>query len=286
MMNQREIKTICVCGAGTMGRGIAQIAAQNGFDCILYDVSDSMVHQSSVFIQQALAALVEKVKITVQQKTETLSRLQFASNIEDCTADLVIEAIVENPDVKIALFKQLQAVNKPDTILTSNTSSLAISRIAESISEPGRFAGMHFFNPAPVMKLIEIVKGNSTSDATIQTLVDVSIQLQKTPVICKDAPGFIVNHVARPYYIEALRLVEEELSNFETIDSLLESTGFKLGPFRLMDLIGNDVNYAVSRSVYEQLNQPVRLKPSPLQEDKVKAGELGKKTGRGYYDYF
>ena len=144
---------------------------------------------------------------------------------------------------------------------------------------------MHFFNPAPVMKLVEIVKGKLTSSDTLETLVGVARQLQKTPVVCKDAPGFIVNHVARPFYIEALRLLEDGLANIEAIDSLLESTGFKMGPFRLMDLIGNDINYAVSCSVYEQLNEPLRLKPSAIQENKVRAGELGKKTGKGYYQY-
>lgn len=284
-MNRKDIKEICVCGAGTMGRGIAQVAAQHGFECILYDVSDSMVQQSSTSIQQGLQLLVEKGKITAQEKTEIVLRLKFTSRIEDCRADLVIEAIVENIDVKTALFNQLQKLNQSDTILASNTSSLSISQIAGSISEPERFAGMHFFNPAPVMKLVEIVKGSNTSDATIQTLLEFARCLDKRAVVCKDAPGFIVNHVARPFYIEALRLVEEGLTDFSAVDSLMESTGFKMGPFRLMDLIGNDINFAVSCSVYDQLNKPLRLKPSSLQEDKVRNGELGKKTGKGYYEY-
>jgi 3-hydroxybutyryl-CoA dehydrogenase len=198
---------------------------------------------------------------------------------------LVIEAVIEKSEVKISLFNQLAALNNDETIFATNTSSLSVSAIAKEILNPERVAGLHFFNPAPIMKLVEVVKGEQTSDETISQLTNLTKALEKTPVVCKDSPGFIVNRVARPYYIESLRLVEEGVTSLEIIDRLLESKGFKMGPFKLMDLIGNDVNYAVSSSVYEQLNQPERLKPSPIQKEKVEKGELGKKTGKGYYDY-
>lgn len=211
--------------------------------------------------------------------------MYFTHTIEDCKVPFIIEAIVENPEVKINLFNELATINHSDTILATNTSSLSISQIAKGVLHPERVAGMHFFNPATVMKLVEIVKGTQTSDATIRALFTFAARINKTPVLCQDVPGFIVNRVARPYYIESLRLVEERLSDFSTIDALLEATGFKMGPFKLMDLIGNDINFAVSCSVYEQLGQPLRLKPSYIQEEKVKRGELGKKTSVGYYKY-
>ena len=197
----------------------------------------------------------------------------------------MIEAVVENAAVKINLFNQLAAFNSSQTIFASNTSSLSVSALAREIRDPQRVAGLHFFNPAPVMKLVEVVKGHQTSDEVMQQLVDFTRQLGKQPVVCRDAPGFIVNRVARPFYIESLRLVEEGLADFATVDRLLESRGFKMGPFKLMDLIGNDVNYAVSCSVYDQLQQPERLRPSGIQKEKVDKGDLGKKTGKGYYDY-
>lgn len=284
-MDQTHIKKICVCGAGTMGRGITQVVIQNGFDAILYDVQPSMVELAKTIIQQNLQLLVEKGKMGHEQKEIILSRLEFTSQIEDCKADLIIEAVIEEPETKAGLFRQLSELNPKNTILSTNTSSLSVSQIAKSIEDPGRVIGMHFFNPATIMKLVEVVKAVHTSDLTIQTIFSVARQLNKTPVLCKDVPGFIVNHVARPYYIESLRLIEEGLSDFSTIDALLESSGFKMGPFKLMDLIGNDINLSVSCSVYKQLGEPARLKPSRIQEEKVKLGEFGKKAGKGYYDY-
>lgn len=186
---------------------------------------------------------------------------------------------------KIELFNQLAAQNNEDCILASNTSSLSITELAKSIKNPERVAGLHFFNPAKLMKLVEVVKGEKTGDEVTKTLVDFIRKAGKTPVTCIDAPGFIVNRVARPYYIEALRLVEEGIASIEQVDAVMEQVGFKLGPFKLMDLIGNDVNYAVSESVYEQMNKPERLKPSYIQKEKVERKEFGRKTGKGYYDY-
>lgn len=281
----QTIQTVCVCGAGTMGSGIAQIAAQSGFYTILYDVNDEMVGKAEQGMQATLQQLTEKHKITAQDKADTLSRLRFTHDMNDCLADVVIEAIVEKPGIKTALFNQLAEVNHSEVIFATNTSSLSVTDIARQVMRPERVAGMHFFNPAPVMKLVEVVTTPYSNNHTIATIVELARQLGKTPVLCKDAPGFIVNHVARPYYLEALKLAEQGIGDFETIDVLLEATGFKMGPFRLMDLIGNDVNYAVSCSVYEQLGSPERLRPSPLQKERVDKQELGRKTKKGYYDY-
>lgn len=280
-----NIQTICVCGAGTMGSGIAQVAATVGFDTVLYELNETVLAKAQTKLQSDLQKLVDKQKLSQEEEATIFQRIKFTSAIEDCVADVIIEAIIEKPEIKIALFNQLAEINHTLTILASNTSSLSISKLAAHIPHPERVAGLHFFNPAPLMKLVEVVRGEHTSDEVIQTLVAFTNQVGKTPVVCKDAPGFIVNRVARPYYIESLRLAEEGVADFETIDTLLESKGFKMGPFKLMDLIGNDVNYAVSCSVYEQLENPERLKPSYIQKEKVEKGELGKKTGKGYYNY-
>lgn len=275
-------QTVCVCGAGTMGSGIAQVAAAAGFATIMFDVSAEAVQKAKEKLSADLAALVQKGKMQAGKKESIRQAIRFTSTLADCVADVVIEAIVEKPEIKTALFNQLAAINSVETIFASNTSSLSITALAKEIAHPESVAGLHFFNPAPLMKLVEVVKGEQTSDAVMQSLVALTKAFGKTPVVCTDSPGFIVNRVARPYYIESLRLAEEGIS-YETVDRLLEGVGFKLGPFKLMDLIGNDVNYAVSCSVYEQLGNPERLQPSHLQKEKVEKGELGRKTGKGYY---
>jgi 3-hydroxybutyryl-CoA dehydrogenase len=279
------ITTIVVCGAGTMGSGIAQVAAAAGYSTLLYDVNEKMVEKGRNTIEQNLRILVERGKIPAGERDMVLGRLSYSIDIRDCRADLIIEAVVEKPEVKNDLFLRLAAINRSDTILTSNTSSLSLNALAEKIPGPERFAGMHFFNPAPLMKLVEIVRTRYTSDETIDTVTRLAKTLGKASVLCTDSPGFIVNHVARPFYLEALHLLEERLTDIETIDALMEATGFRMGPFRLMDLIGNDINYAVSVSVYEALGRPDRLKPSPIQRLKVEEGCLGRKTGKGYYRY-
>jgi 3-hydroxybutyryl-CoA dehydrogenase len=279
------IHTICICGAGTMGSGIAQTAAANGFQTILFDVNAEVLQKGKASIEKNLTTLKEKGRISPEEEQAALQRLYLAADLKDCRADLIIEAIVEKQEAKLDLFHRLAEYNSDQTIFSSNTSSLSITALAEQLPHPEKFAGLHFFNPAPLMKLVEVVRSSYTDDATIQTLLDVSRQMGKTPVLCKDAPGFIVNHVARPYYLEALRLVEESVADFAAIDDVMEASGFKMGPFRLMDLIGNDINYAVSCSVYQAMDKPSRLQPSPIQEKKVKDGELGRKTGKGYYTY-
>lgn len=279
------MQTICICGAGTMGSGIAQTAAVAGFKTILFDVNEEVLKKGYASIEKNLATLKEKGRLSPEQEQNTLQRITLAADVGDCRADLIIEAIVEKMDAKLDLFHRLAAFNDSNTIFASNTSSLSITRLAEQLPHPHRFAGMHFFNPAPIMKLVEIVRAPLTGDDTIGILTEVSRQMGKTPVLCKDAPGFIVNHVARPYYLEALHLLEQGIADADTIDSLMEASGFKMGPFRLMDLIGNDINYAVSCSVYEAMGKPLRLKPSSIQQQKVKDGDLGRKSGKGYYNY-
>ena len=279
------ISTICVIGAGTMGSGIAQTAAQNGFYTLLFDINKEVLEKAKVSLQKNLQYLVDKQKITAKEKETIYSRIQFITDTNDCLADIIIEAIVEKTEAKVSIFNQLAEVNHAEVIFASNTSSLSISAIQEKIVHPQRVVGMHFFNPAQVMKLVEVIKGNQTTDAVAQIIYDLCIQLNKTPVLCKDAPGFIVNRVARHYYLEAMKLVEDGIATIENVDAIMEASGFKMGPFKLMDLIGVDINLAVSQSMYDAFNKEERFKPSPIQIDKVAKGELGKKTGKGFYNY-
>lgn len=282
-MNQ--VKTICVCGAGTMGSGIAQVAAQSGYTTIQYDLSQEMLEKSRLAIEKNLAYLVSKQKINSDQAGEIRNRIRFTSRIGDCVADVIIEAIVEKAEAKVSLFNQLAAFNTTSTIFATNTSSISVSSIAAGTKYPQQVAGMHFFNPAPLMKLVEVVKGKDTDEKIISTLTALAKQMGKTPVVCSDAPGFIVNRVARHYYLEAMKLIENGSASIETVDAVLEAAGFKMGPFKLMDLIGMDINYGVSNIVWDALGKPERLKPSSIQKAKVDAGELGRKTGKGFYQY-
>ena len=279
------IQKICVAGAGTMGSGIALAAAQNNFDTVLFDTNEKGIENAKKSIGKNLDFLLSKEKISITEKENIYNRILFTTNIEDCTGDLIIEAIIENLNIKETLYKNIAAINTAQTIFASNTSSLSISAIQKNILHPERICGMHFFNPAHVMKLVEVVEGEETSEQTMQTAYDICIAFKKQPVICKDAPGFIVNRVARHFYLEAMHLAYEKKINFEDIDLLMENAGFKMGPFKLMDLIGMDINLAVSQSVYHAFNDNPRFKPSPMQEQKVAEGNLGKKTGKGFYEY-
>ena len=280
-----NINSICVCGAGTMGTGIALAAAQSGFYTILFDPFPAALERAKTGMENNLQSLVEKEKINAGEKATILQRIRFTDDIQFCQADIFIEAIIENAEIKTGLFNQLAELNHRECVFASNTSSLSVSKIAAGVVNPQRVIGMHFFNPATIMKLVEVVKTDQTDKQTTEMVMELAVAMGKTPVICKDSPGFIVNRVARPYYIESLRLAGEGISSFEQTDRLLEATGFKMGPFKLMDLIGNDVNYAVSCSVYDALNKPERLKPSVIQKDKLTNGELGRKTKKGYYNY-
>lgn len=267
-----------------MGRGIAQVCAAAGFATVLYEPNAKVLAAARAELELLWQKLVQKGKMTPADAAAALARIRFTDTRSDCRAQLLIEAIVELPEAKTKLFQELAANNDPTAILATNTSSLSVSALAAAVPFPERFAGLHFFNPAPLMKLVELVQGTATSPQTMDRLEQLVTGLGKTGVRCTDAPGFIVNRVARPFYIESLRQAEAGVPP-EQLDRLLEDRGFKMGPFRLMDLIGNDVNYAVSCSVYEQLGRPERLRPSPLQAQQVAAGTLGRKSGKGFYTY-
>lgn len=279
------IKTIAVAGAGTMGLGIAQVSAQAGYQTILFDLNDQVLETAGLKIKSSLKYLKDKGTLTPLQEQEIFERINFTSDLQHCIADVVIEAIIEKTEAKVDLFNKLATINNEKTIFASNTSSLGITAIQKNIASPNRVAGLHFFNPAPVMKLVEIVQGAQTDEATIKQLKTLCKQMNKVAVLCKDAPGFIVNRIARHYYLEAMQLVEQGVASFQNVDEIMESAGFKMGPFKLMDLIGMDINLAVSESMYTAFEKAPRFAPSPLQIDKVKNGELGRKTGKGFYTY-
>ena len=279
------IHRVCVCGAGTMGAGIAQTLATAGYATMVYDLQPAGLERAAQQIQKQLDIAVEKGKMTAEQAAKSIQRIQFTDDLQICLADLFIEAIVEQLDAKVALFNQLAELNHSESIFTTNTSSLSVTKLAERIQNPERVIGLHFFNPAHLMKLVEVITTPHTNTTLFDTAWGFIQSIGKTPVHCQDTPGFIVNRVARPYYLEAMRVVESGKATPEMVDRIMESAGFKLGPFKLTDLIGQDINLAVSRSVYEHLNKPERLQPSPLQEKLVEDGKLGRKTGEGFYRY-
>jgi 3-hydroxybutyryl-CoA dehydrogenase len=279
------ISSICICGAGTMGSGIAQVAAQSGFSTILYDLDEAVLEKSKMAIQTTLQRLADKQIISRDEVTAVFERIIFTNNITLCKADVIIEAIAENAEAKVSLINQLTGINNDTVIFATNTSSLSISELQQKISMPGRLAGMHFFNPAPLMKLVEVIKAHHTSEEVAQSIFQLAIKMGKIPVMCSDSPGFIVNRVARHYYLEALKLLEQKVATIENIDRVMESAGFKMGPFKLMDLIGMDINLAVSQSIYDAFDKAERFKPSALQIEKVENGQLGRKSHRGFYDY-
>lgn len=282
---KNNITSIAVCGAGTMGNGIAQVCLQAGYNTILFDVDAQMLLKARAGVEKGLQILVEKNKLTEEKKNLLLKNIIYVSDINQCKADVIIEAIVEKEEIKVALFNKLAELNSQYTIFATNTSSLSVNSIQEKIISPERLLGMHFFNPAPLMKLVEIIKGVKTSDEVFQVVFELTKQMNKVPVSCIDSPGFIVNRVARPYYLEAMKLVELGIANYETVDQIMEATRFKMGPFKLMDLIGMDINYSVSNIVWEAMDKPDRLRPSDLQREKVAENKLGRKTNEGFYKY-
>lgn len=279
------INTVCVAGAGTMGRGIALAAAMAGYKVILFDSYSPALESARGHIEKDLSHLAGKGKITAEDSVNALSRIYFTGNMAECRADLVIEAIIESEEAKLMLFRSLAEYNSPDCIFASNTSSLSIDALQQKIGVPSRLAGLHFFNPAHIMKLVEVVKGSQTDQKVMEALLELCRRMNKTAVVCRDAPGFIVNRVARHYYLESMRSLEKNIASMEDIDKIMEATGFKMGPFRLMDLIGMDINLAVSRSIYEAFDREKRFEPAAIQIEKVNKGELGRKTGKGFYSY-
>ncbi len=279
------IRSVGVVGAGTMGLGIAQVCASCGFDTILFDVNPEQVQRALQTILDNLSTQVAKGKLTPESKEIAMRRIKPATSLTDLRVDLIIEAAVERLDVKKELFAKLEQINGSRTILASNTSSISITRIAADLRDPSACAGLHFFNPADRMKLVEIISGEATRPAVREMLRSFAKAIGKTAVIAKDSPGFIVNRVARHYYVEALKLLQDHSADVETMDDLLRSSGFKMGPFELMDLIGIDTNLAVTTSIYEGFGQAHKFMPNRIQQDMVKEGHMGRKTGRGFYDY-
>lgn len=282
-----NIRTVAVIGSGTMGAGIAEVAASSGHPVLLYDIAADAVSRAIEGIRTRLSSRVARGKLSAQACTAILARLKPVTGIEALAeADLVIEAASERLEVKKALFSQLASLCSPQTLLTSNTSSISVTAIAADLPHPERVAGLHFFNPAPVMKLVEVVSGLATSPEVTDLLCELAISWGKQPVRCQSTPGFIVNRVARPFYSEAWRALEEQVASPEAIDAALrEGAGFPMGPLELTDLIGQDVNFAVTCSVFNAFWQERRFLPSLYQQELVTAGRFGKKSGQGVYDW-
>jgi 3-hydroxybutyryl-CoA dehydrogenase len=280
-----QIRTVAVAGAGTMGAGIAQVCAQAGYKVLLFDIQENMLQTAGGNIRTSLEKLVSLGKLEQQASETIFANITFTAQIKDLHADLVIEAIVEKAEPKAQLFQQLIELNGPGTIYATNTSSIPITQIAAKVSVPQQVVGIHFFNPAQIMKLVEVIKGAKTDAKVVNAACKFVLSLRKEPVIAADSPGFIVNRVARLYYVESLKMLEENVAGFETIDRIMESSGFKMGPFRLMDLIGVDTNYSVTESQYQLFNFEPRFRPSRIQKQKVDAGLHGKKTKGGFYSY-
>ncbi|HCP55439.1 MULTISPECIES: 3-hydroxyacyl-CoA dehydrogenase PaaH [Pseudomonas] len=278
---------VAVIGAGAMGAGIAQVAAQAGHAVMLFDMREGAAAEAISSIDRQLAKRVEKGKLDAQTRTAVVARLQPAASIEALAdAHLVIEAIVENLEVKRALFSQLETLCSADCILASNTSSLSVTALAAGMQHPQRIVGMHFFNPAPVMALVEVVSGLATDPAIAQCIHRTAAAWGKKPVHTRSTPGFIVNRVARPFYAENLRALQEGAASCATLDALMREAGaFRMGAFELTDLIGHDVNYAVTCSVFNAYYNDMRFQPSLMQKDLVDAGHLGRKSGQGFYSY-
>jgi 3-hydroxybutyryl-CoA dehydrogenase len=279
------MKNVIVIGSGVMGSGIAMCSILSAYPTVIYDLKKEALEKAIDYINKQLNISVEKGKISLEKKEQAIQLLSITENKSELVADFIIEAILENLQIKRELFQHLESINSTESIFATNTSSIPITQIASDLNHPERLVGVHFFNPAHIMKLVEVIKGAATSDEVAEKAFKWSISLGKTTVYAQDAPGFIVNRVARHYYVEALKIAEEGVASIPEIDNLLESTGFKMGPFRLMDLIGVDTNYSVTNSMFEQFNYDPKFRPNRIQKQKVDAGHHGKKSGKGFYNY-
>ncbi|ADR22369.1 hypothetical protein MATR_37850 [Marivirga tractuosa] len=284
-MKLDDIKSIGIVGAGTMGSGIAQMSAMAGYQTFIFDIQESALDKAKTAVTKNLEKGIEKGKVTTEQKEACIQNISFISDMNQLKADVIIEAVIEKLQVKIDIFSQLEKINSANTILATNTSSIPITQIGAGLQNPERLVGMHFFNPAHIMKLVEIISGAATNPEIAETTRALAEKMGKKAVMAKDSPGFIVNRVARHFYVESLKIAEENVADFEQIDRLVESSGFKMGPFRLMDLIGVDTNFSVTKSMFESFYYDSKFRPSRIQQQKVDAGHHGRKSGKGFYDY-
>lgn len=276
---------IAVVGAGTMGAGIAESAVSAGLATIMVDVQEEALARGRETIENNLERRVKKGRIAESEKEAALGRLSTATSLDACAdTPLVVEAVVEDLKIKESIFSELERFTGEDAVLATNTSSLSVARIASATQSPGRVVGMHFFNPVPAMRLVEVVAGPFADSSVVRTAEEMAERLGKTPIQVSDTPGFVVNRVARPFYLEALRMVEAGKDPGQ-VDTAIREAGFRMGPLQLADLIGMDVNLAVSESLFERYYYHPRFRPSHLQRSMVEAGLLGRKSGRGFYDY-
>ncbi|MFY7844046.1 3-hydroxyacyl-CoA dehydrogenase NAD-binding domain-containing protein [Chryseobacterium gambrini] len=276
-----------IIGAGTMGIGIAQVAATNGCKVWIYDANAKQVETATVGLEKILTKLVDKQKISSEKMTEILANISIATELKDFkVCELIIEAIIENKEIKTKVFTELEKHVSESCVIGSNTSSISITSLGAELQKPERFIGIHFFNPAPLMPLVEVIPSLLTEKSLAEKIYSLMKDWGKTPVIAKDIPGFIVNRIARPYYGEGLRIVEENIATVEQVDDAMKTLGnFKMGPFELMDLIGVDVNFSVTKTVYNEYFYDPKYKPSLLQQRMSEAKLHGRKTGKGFYDY-
>ena len=284
-MQLQQIETIGIVGAGTMGIGIAQLSAMAGYNTILFDVNAQALDKVLPTVTANLDKGIARGKATEQQKASALSLITCTDQLQAVQGQFIIEAVVERLEVKHKVFAELEAINEATAVLATNTSSIPITQIARPLKHPERFVGMHFFNPAHIMKLVEVISGAATAPEVIELTTNLAKKMGKVAVVAADSPGFIVNRVARHYYVEALKMLEEGVADVATLDQLMENAGFKMGPFRLMDLIGVDTNFSVTQSMFNAFHQDAKFRPSRIQQQKVDAGHHGRKSGKGFYTY-
>jgi 3-hydroxybutyryl-CoA dehydrogenase len=280
----KQVEKIIVAGAGVMGAGIAQVCAMHGYKVTLYDISQSGLDKGKASIEKNLNKAIQIGKATEEIKETAIANIQYEIEVANLKGDLVIEAVIEKLEIKASLFNTLLDQN-PDIILATNTSSIPITKISAAVKSPKQVVGIHFFNPAHIMKLVEVIQGAHTPVELKDWGVEFVKSVGKTPIVAKDAPGFIVNRVARHFYVESLKVLEDNVATHADIDDLMRSSGFRMGAFQLMDLIGVETNLKVTQSMYALFNYDEKFRPSRIQQQKVDAGFWGRKSGKGFYDY-